>query len=65
MRSAVADGVGGWIGLAMVSKLHVTADARLAFAAGGGWSDNEPPLPKRRILLNYQNIPNFWTLYLS
>lgn len=35
VRSAVADGVGGWIGLAMVSKLHVTADARLAFAAGG------------------------------
>jgi hypothetical protein len=35
VRSAVADGVGGWIGLAMVSKLHVTADTRLAFAAGG------------------------------
>ena len=35
LRSAVRDGRGGWIGLAMVSLLHVKQDSRLAFAAGG------------------------------
>ncbi|MFM8337079.1 MAG: YgfZ/GcvT domain-containing protein [Opitutaceae bacterium] len=35
VRSAVADGTGGWLGLAMVSNLHVTADSRLALSASG------------------------------
>jgi len=35
VRSAVADGAGGWLGLAMVSNLHTTANAELAFSAGG------------------------------
>lgn len=35
LRSAVRDAAGGWRGLAMLSKLHVTADARLALAPGG------------------------------
>ena len=35
LRSAVRDPAGGWRGLAMLSKLHVTADARLALAPGG------------------------------
>lgn len=35
VRSAVVDGADGWLGLAMVSNLHVTADSRLAFSAGG------------------------------
>ncbi|MFM8618188.1 MAG: YgfZ/GcvT domain-containing protein [Opitutaceae bacterium] len=35
VRSAVADGPGGWLGLAMVSNLHTTANAELALAAGG------------------------------
>lgn len=33
LRSAVRDGAGGWIGLAMVSRLHVAAGAELAWAA--------------------------------
>ena len=39
LRSAVSDGAGGWIGLAMVSRLHVTPDTKLAFAA-----DAEPSI---------------------
>lgn len=35
LRSAVADGAGGWMGLAMLSKLHTTADTRPTFSAGG------------------------------
>jgi len=35
LRSAVGDGAGGWIGLAMVSRLHVSAGVELSFAAGG------------------------------
>jgi folate-binding protein YgfZ len=35
VRSAVADGAGGWLGLAMVSNLHTAANAELAFSAGG------------------------------
>ncbi|MEY4088793.1 MAG: hypothetical protein RJB55_1064 [Verrucomicrobiota bacterium] len=35
VRSAVADGAGGWLGLAMVSNLHTVANAELAFSAGG------------------------------
>lgn len=35
LRSAVADGPDRWIGLAMVSLLHVAAETRLAFAADG------------------------------
>jgi folate-binding Fe-S cluster repair protein YgfZ len=35
LRSAAPDGAGGFIGLAMVSLLHVTADAELAFTAEG------------------------------
>lgn len=35
LRSAVRDGSGGWIGLAMVSLLHVRPEAALSFAAGG------------------------------
>jgi hypothetical protein len=35
LRSAVRDGAGGWVGLALVSKLHVTAAAPLAFGADG------------------------------
>ncbi len=35
LRSAESDGTGGWIGLAMVSLLQVTAGAALAFAADG------------------------------
>jgi folate-binding Fe-S cluster repair protein YgfZ len=34
LRSAVSDGAGGWIGLAMLSLLHVAAGAKLSFAAG-------------------------------
>jgi tRNA-modifying protein YgfZ len=33
LRSAARDGAGGWIGLAMVSRLHVTEGAKLAWAA--------------------------------
>ena len=32
LRSAVGDGAGGWIGLAMLSLLHLTPEAALAFA---------------------------------
>jgi folate-binding protein YgfZ len=35
LRSAVRDGAGGWIGLALVSRLHVTADAALGLEADG------------------------------
>jgi folate-binding protein YgfZ len=35
LRSAVGDGAGGFVGLAMISLLHVTAEALLAFEAGG------------------------------
>lgn len=35
VRSAVGVAAGDWLGLAMVSNLHVAADARLAFAAEG------------------------------
>jgi hypothetical protein len=35
LRSAARDGAGGWIGLAMLSLLHVTSGAKLAFAADG------------------------------
>jgi folate-binding protein YgfZ len=35
VRSAVADGSGGWLGLAMVSNLHTAASAELAISAGG------------------------------
>ncbi|MCE2862269.1 MAG: folate-binding protein [Opitutaceae bacterium] len=35
VRSAIADGAGGWLGLAMVSNLHVKADSELAFSAIG------------------------------
>lgn len=35
LRSAVDDGVGGWIGLAMVTLLQVAGVRRLALAAGG------------------------------
>jgi hypothetical protein len=35
VRSAVADGSGGWLGLAMVSNLHTAASAELAVSAGG------------------------------
>ena len=35
LRSAAPDGAGGWIGLAMVSRLHVKADSPLALAAEG------------------------------
>jgi tRNA-modifying protein YgfZ len=35
LRSAVRDNAGGWIGLAMVSLLHVKPDSVLAFAAEG------------------------------
>jgi folate-binding protein YgfZ len=35
VRSAVVDGADGWLGLAMVSNLHVTADSRLALSASG------------------------------
>jgi hypothetical protein len=35
LRSAVCDGAGGWVGLALVSKLHVTAATPLAFGADG------------------------------
>jgi folate-binding protein YgfZ len=34
LRSAVSDGAGGWIGLAMISLLHVAAGAQLSFKAG-------------------------------
>ncbi|MDO8595187.1 MAG: hypothetical protein Q7R45_01045 [Sulfuricaulis sp.] len=43
LRSVACDGAGGWIGLAMVSRLHVAAGAELAWAADGAaamrWSD--------------------------
>lgn len=43
VRSAVADGAGGWMGLAMVSLLHLKPGASLAFTAEGEpiirWSD--------------------------
>ncbi len=42
LRSAARDGAGAWIGLAMVSRLHVTADTALAFAA-----DAEPSIRLR------------------
>ena len=35
LRSAVRDGSGGWIGLAMLSLLHVSAGAELSFCPGG------------------------------
>lgn len=35
LRSAVSDGAGGWIGLAMVSLLHVAAGAELAWSPDG------------------------------
>ena len=35
LRSAASDGQGGWIGLAMMSLLHVKADSALAFAVDG------------------------------
>jgi folate-binding protein YgfZ len=35
LRSAVRDGAGGFIGLAMISIMHVTAGAMLAFEADG------------------------------
>ncbi len=35
VRSAVADGAGGWIGLAMLSRLNVEGVAALSLAAGG------------------------------
>ena len=34
LRSAVSDGAGGWLGLAMLSLMHLTPEATLAFAAG-------------------------------
>jgi folate-binding protein YgfZ len=34
LRSAVGDGAGGWIGLAMLSLLHLTPDAALTFTSG-------------------------------
>ncbi len=36
LRSAVSDGAGGWIGLAMLTRMHVMVGADLAFAAPGG-----------------------------
>ena len=33
LRSAVCDGAGGWMGLALVSRLQVTVGAEIAFAA--------------------------------
>jgi len=36
LRSAVADGAGGWVGLAMLSLLHVAAGTRLALASDDG-----------------------------
>ena len=35
LRSAVSDGAGGFVGLAMLSLLHLPRDAGLAFSAGG------------------------------
>lgn len=35
LRSAVSDGAGGWIGLALVSLMHVSAGTELALAADG------------------------------
>jgi folate-binding protein YgfZ len=35
VRSAVSGGAEGWVGLAMLSLLHLSGDATLAFAAGG------------------------------
>jgi hypothetical protein len=35
LRSAVRDGAGGWIGLAMLSLMHVAAEAELSFVAEG------------------------------
>ncbi len=35
LRSAVSDGAGGWIGLAMVSLLHLTPGLALAFTPNG------------------------------
>jgi len=35
VRSAVSDGRGGWLGLAMLSLLHVAAGTRLALSADG------------------------------
>ncbi len=35
LRSAIGDGAGGWVGLAMVTLMHVSAGAELSFAAGG------------------------------
>jgi tRNA-modifying protein YgfZ len=34
LRSAAGDGATGWIGLAMVTLMHVSPDAHLSFAAG-------------------------------
>ena len=33
LRSAVSDGAGGWLGLALLSLMHLTPEAALAFAA--------------------------------
>jgi folate-binding protein YgfZ len=35
LRSAVGDGTGGWLGLAMVTLMHVSGGAELSFTAGG------------------------------
>lgn len=35
LRSAIGDGSGGWLGLAMVTLMHVTPGAELSFLAGG------------------------------
>jgi folate-binding protein YgfZ len=35
LRSAIGDGVGGWIGLAMLSRMHVSAGMELSFAVDG------------------------------
>jgi folate-binding protein YgfZ len=35
LRSAAGDGSGGWLGLAMVTLMHVAPGAELSFAAGG------------------------------
>jgi folate-binding Fe-S cluster repair protein YgfZ len=33
LRSAMRDGAGGWIGLAMLSTMHVTGETALSFVA--------------------------------
>ena len=35
VRSAVSNGVDGWVGLAMLSLLHMSGEATMALSAGG------------------------------